>query len=430
MGAERVTAMRFREQGRAISRYKIIVVCIWILAAGLCCSITKQGADAKRAEREPELCRDNYLSEAAARHQLAEFARSYSNLRQWRSRAKRVRDGILRGAELLNPPKRCALNPIIHSRREHKGYTVENVAFESLPGFFVTGNLYRPLAQKGPFAGILCPHGHFFDPNGGGGRFRASQQIRCAMFARMGAVVLSYDMAGWGESNQCSHNHPEVLALQLWSSMRGIDFLMSLKGVDSKRIGITGASGGGFQTFAVAAIDDRIAVSIPVVKVSAHDFCSCICCNGMPIHRSAAHETNNAEIAALAAPRPQLIISCGADSTRNTPEVEFPYIQNVYRLYGAEEKVENLHLADEGHDYGPSKRAGAYRFFAKHLGLSFDNVTKPDGTIDESGVVVEKVKDMRVFSELNEFYPPKHPRPEHAVTWQAIKALLNSKQDR
>jgi len=383
------------------------------LSVGLSGGVLAQDAN----EKEPELCRGHYHSEQAAKEQLARFAESYSNLEQWKQRAQRIREGILRGAELLPLPDKCALNPIVHSKRQFKGYTVENVAFESLPGFFVTGNLYRPQGESGPFAGILCPHGHFRDPNGGG-RFREDMQKRCATLARMGAVVFSYDMVGWGESNQVTHKNPKALTLQLLNSIRAVDFLLSLKDVAPRRIGVTGASGGGTQTFLLTAVDDRVAVSVPVVMVSAHFFGGCRCESGMPIHKSDSHETNNAEIAALAAPRPQLIISDGNDWTKNTPDVEFPYIRNVYRLYGAESLVENLHLPDERHDYGPSKRVCAYKFLARHLKLSLGRVTNPDGSIDESDIKIEKPEAMHVFN-------PDHPRPAHALNGQAaVEALL------
>jgi hypothetical protein len=356
-----------------------------VLAGCYRSDVIEQDAD----EKKVELCRGHYHSEEAAKEQLAKFAASYSNVEQWKQRARRIREGILRGAELAPMPDTCAPNPIIHSKRQYKGYTVENVAFESLPGFFVTGNLYRPAGLKGPFAGILCPHGHFRDPNDFG-RFRKDMQYRCATLARMGAVVFSYDMVGWGESTQVKHKHPKALTLQLLGSIRALDFLLSQKDVDPGRIGVTGASGGGTQTFLLTAVDDRVAVSVPVVMVSAHFFGGCRCESGMPIHKSDSHETNNAEIAALAAPRPQLIISDGKDWTKNTPDVEFPYIRSVYRLYGAEGLVEYLHLPDEGHDYGYSKRVGAYKFLAKHLGLSLDKVTNADGSIDESDSVIEK----------------------------------------
>lgn len=403
---------------------QLVNVCITLVIVALIltgCSLARDSAVEK-----PVLCQGGYHSEEAAKAQLAKFADSYSTLKQWKARAKRVREGILRGSSLISPPKKNALNPIIHSKREYKGYTVENVAFESLPGFFVTGNLYRPRSGKGPFPAVLCPHGHFNEPNGGG-RFRDDMQIRCATLARMGAVVFSYDMAGWGESNVIEHSqkytgiYPKTLALQLWSSIRTIDFLVSLKDVDPDRIGVTGASGGGTQTFLLAAVDDRVDVSVPTVMVSAHYFGGCGCESGMPIHKSASHETNNAEIAALAAPRPQLIISDGADWTKNTPKVEFPYIQNVYRLYGAENAVENLHLADEKHDYGYSKRVGAYKFLAKHLGLSLDALAKSDGSFDETDIIIEPQEAMHVFTA-------DHPKPKHAVkTPEAVEALLKAK---
>jgi hypothetical protein len=392
---------------------KVIVIVVLILTCGRFDNVA-QCAD----ERKPQLCQGHYHSEEDAKKQLARFAQSYSNFAEWKERARRIRAGILRGAELLPMPKKCPLNPIIHSRRGYDGYTVENAAFESLPGVFVTGSLYRPRegtrlgegSRKGPFPAVLCPHGHWSDPNDYG-RFRGDMQKRCAVLARMGAVVFSYDMVGWGDWMNAGwqHNRPKVLKLQLWNSIRAIDFLTSLKDVDSGRIAVTGASGGGTQSFLVTAVDDRIAVSIPVVMVSAHFFGGCNCESGMPIHKSNTHETNNAEIAALAAPRPQLLISCGKDWTKNTPEVELPYIRNVYRLYAAEDLVENLHLPDEGHDYGRSKRLAAYKFLAEHLGLSLAKVTAADGSIDESFVVIEKQQDMLVFG-------PEHPRPAHAVS--------------
>ncbi len=388
---------------------KTIVIGISMLSLGF--FVPAQSAE----EKKPQLCQGNYQSEAAAKEQLAKFARSYSNLEQWKSRAERIREGILRGTELLPLPEKNPLKPVIHSERKYDGYTVQNAAFESMPGVFVTGNLYRPLKGNGPFAAILCPHGHFSSEDNYG-RFRDNMQKRCATLARMGAVVFSYDMVGYGDWKNAGWEHslPKALKLQLWNSIRAVDFLTSLKEVDPKRIGVTGASGGGTQTFLLTAVDDRIAVSIPTVMVSSHFFGGCNCESGMPIHKSDTHETNNTDIAALAAPRPQMLISDGKDWTKNTPDVEFPYIRNVYRLYGAQDNIEYLHLPDEGHDYGISKRLGAYKFFAKHLKLSLDKVTGPDGSIDESFVVIEKVEDMFVFNT-------EHPRPAYAVKPDAKK---------
>ena len=276
------------------------------------------------------------LSAVKGESDLDKLASTYQNIEQWQKRVKTVRQGILRGAQLWPIPEKTPLRPRIHSTRVYDGYIVENIVFESLPGFFVTGNLYRPLKVITPSPIMLCPHGHFE-----GGRFREDMQQRCATFARMGAVAFSYDMVGWEESIQLNHGDQHVLTLQLWNSIRAIDFLVSLQDIDSKRIAVTGASGGGTQAFLLAAVDDRITMSIPVVMVSSDFYGGCNCESGLPIHQSDDHATNNADMAAMAAPNPQLLISCGDDWTKNTPTHEYPYIRNVYQLFGAEDKVEN-----------------------------------------------------------------------------------------
>jgi dienelactone hydrolase len=373
----------------------------------------------RAADEEPQLCVGNYQTEEQAKEQLARFAGTYSTLAGWQQRAKGIRAGILRGAELSPLPRKCPLNPIVHSKREHDGYSVENLAFESLPGVFVTGNLYRPTQGTGPFAAVLCPHGHWGNPDDYG-RFRADMQKRCATFARMGAVVFAYDMVGYGDWANAGwdHRRPKVLKLQLWNSIRAVDYLTSRQDVDPRRIAVTGASGGGTQSFLLTAVDDRIAVSIPVVMVSAHFFGGCVCESGMPVHKSKSHETSNVEIAALAAPRPLLLVSDGKDWTKNMPDVEYPYIRNVYQLHGVADKVEYLHLPDEGHDYGRSKRVGAYKFLAKHLGLSLADVIDGNGSIDEDPVVIEPKKKLYVFDS-------NHPRPANAVDPNAAELPWN-----
>ena len=352
---------------------------------------------------------------------LKAFGKTFSNLEEWQARAKRNREGILKGAGLVPLPKRNPLNPHSHSRKEMDGYSVENVRFESLPGFFVTGNLYRPLRKGGlsKFAGILCPHGHSRE-----GRLAEYTQRRCAALARMGAIVFAYDMVGWNQDSQHVHhrNDKNVFAFQTWNSMRALDYLLTFREVDPSRIGVTGESGGGTQTFILTALDPRVRAAAPVVMASAHFYGGCNCESGMPVHESKTHKTNNAEIAAMAAPRPLLLVSVGGDWTKNTPKVEFPYARKVYSLFGATNKVENFHLADEKHGYEFSKRKPVYRFFAKTLKLRLSQISGDDDEITEEFFKTLSKEQLLVFNE-------EHPRPKHSLDGsEACLAALRKAQ--
>ena len=350
-------------------------------------------------------------SKAAGEAMLARFREQAPTLSDWTALTAHVRTHMLKGARLGQFPDKTPLNPLVHSEVEMDGYKVSNVALETLPGFFSTGNLYVPTRADKPYPIVLCPHGHFRDEEGNlNGRSRASMQIRCATLARMGAVVFAIDQVGAGDSQQSPHHDPISLPLQIWNNIRTIDFLLTLPDVDRNRIGVTGASGGGSQTMQLGAIDPRVTVVCPVVMMAANYDGGCVCESGLPIFRSKHHETNLAQMAAMAAPRPQLVISCGADWTVHTPEVEYPYLKSVYGLYGAGDKVDNLHLANEPHDYGPSKRKGMYPFFAKHLGLSMAPIldrNNPD-RVYEPAVVIRSPEQLAVFDD-------EHPRPAHAV---------------
>jgi dienelactone hydrolase len=307
---------------------------------------------------------------------------------------------------------------------------VENIAFESVPGYFVCGNLYRPLNPKAPYPVILSTHGHGgkivkpedFEKQG---RFTETMQARGGTFARMGALVLSIEMVGYGDSiaqvTQDVHNRPFSQTLQIWNATRALDFLLSQEGADPKRVAVSGESGGGTQTFLLAALDPRVTLSAPVVMVSSYFFGGCGCESGTPIHHSADHFVSNAMIASFAAPRPMLVVSDGADWTQHVPETEFPFLQKIYGYYGAGKNVANVHLPLEKHDYGPSKRAAVYRFVAERFGLSLAPTLDAEGKIDESHVTIERHGPMHTW--IDEFPLPKTALPDIAAVEAALRAL-------
>jgi len=377
-------------------------------------------------DQKPKLSKEEYEIEEAGKTELKMLESMYSNKAEWETRKLLLRAEMLKGINLFPLPSKTPLNAVITSKRTYDGYSVENVYFESIPGFYVCGNLYRPFSYSGKHPVILCPHGHFpSDSLGGYGRFRPDQQKRCATFARMGAIVFSYNMFGWGESIKQldtsaimekpvvavidkNHSIPLALTMQTWNSIRVIDFLETLPDVDTTNIAITAASGGGTQTFLLAAIDDRISLSIPVVMVSAHYKDLCVCEKVNPIQQNSEQILNMAEFAAMIAPKPMLLVSDGADWTKNTPIVEYPFIKRTYSFYKAESNVENVHFPNGVHDYGFEKRIPVYSFLAKHMGLNLKAVSDPAGNIDESKSVLEPAETMLSFSS-------KKPLPSNAL---------------
>ncbi len=367
----------------------------------------KSTAEIKQAD-STMLCIGNYWTESEGKEFLEEQRKQYTTVEAWEKRSELIRIQILKGAGLEIFPEKCPLNPIFGDRRTFDGYQVQNVAFESLPGVYVTGSLYTPLHANEKLPAILNTHGHWADPDDYG-RYRPDAQKRFATMARMGAVVFAYDMVGYGQLAEYgwTHKHPTALKQQLWNSIRSIDFLLSL-GVDPDKIGVTGASGGGTQAFLLTAVDDRISVSVPVVQVSAHFFGGCVCESGMPIHKAKDYQTNNVEIAACAAPRPLMLVSVGDDWTKNTPEVEYPFIRHIYELYHKSDLAEKVHLPDDKHGYDYNKRAAVYPFLAKHLELDLTKAINPDGSLNENTIVIEDTKTLYPFDD-------EHPFPTHGI---------------
>lgn len=346
-------------------------------------------------------------TEAEGGKHLEKLLTLYSNANEFNRRKKELRECIIKTLGINPLLKGAPLHAIIRPKVVMNGYTVQNVAFESIPGYYVTGTLYKPAKGNGPFPVILSPHGHFYNETDrsisqDSGRYAPDMQTYCAVLAKMGAIVFIYDMYSWGESaletgSHTFHYTPFALAIQSWNSIRGLDFLLSLPEADKKRVGVTGASGGGTQDILVSALDNRVTASVPVVMVSSSFDGGCECESGLPIHNCGKYKTNNAEIAAMTAPRPQLVISEDADWTRSVPGTDYPYLKKVYGFYGKEKNIENVHLHDTHHDYGITKRIPMYKFFSKTFGLNLKAITGKDGNIDESGITIQNNKDLLVF---------------------------------
>ncbi|WP_256012312.1 DUF4974 domain-containing protein [Desertivirga xinjiangensis] len=340
---------------------------------------------------------------AEGREQLEYLSTLYDDVPSWEKRKSELKSCMREALRLTVLPARPKSKPIITNKRTFEGYTVENVALEVLPGVYVCGSLYQPIKPKGKIPVILNPDGHF-----GNGRYRADAQYRCAMQAKMGAMAFSYDLFAWGESllQFKPQDHRQALAqtIQFLNSERILDWMLSFKYADPKRVAISGGSGGGSQTMLVTALDDRITLSVPVVMLSSYHSGGCPCESGMGVHLCGGG-TNNAEIAAMAAPRPQLAISDGKDWTQQVPKVEFPFVQKIYGFYGKSDLVENTHLPAEGHDYGVNKRYALYEFLGKHFKMNAKAVRDAAGKFDESKVTIEEFPAMYVFGEKGEKLP-------------------------
>ena len=400
-----------------------------------------------REKKPTDNSQDEKFLEEQGKAELRKLELLYSGKEQWEARKSALRVEILKGMNLWPLPEKTPLNAVIKSKRIYDGYSVENVYFESIPGYYVCGNLYRPLDDSKKHPAVLCPHGHFQgDSLGQFGRFRPDQQKRCATFARMGAVVFSYGMFSWGGEPiwqldttaviekpdktviRKNHEAPLSISLQTWNSVRVLDLLETLPEVDMTRIAITGASGGGTQSFLLSAIDERVRVSIPVVMVSCHYKDLCICEMVMPSGHDPEQILNMAEFAAMIAPKPMLLISDGDDWTRNTPVVEYPFIRRTYSFYNAEDSVENVHFPDGRHDYGFEKRVPVYRFLSRHLGMDQSAVTGPDGNVDESKSILENPEIMLAFSTGNPF--PSNALKGYAAIENELKSLQKSRDEK
>jgi len=397
------------------------------------------GAGSPRALPPGELPADTRLGPLKGERGDFSFVPAQSH-QEREQRAEYVRRVMRVTMGLWPMPTKSALNPVIHGLIDQGDYTIEKVYFESIPGFYVTGNLYRPKGKTGRRPAVLSPHGHFpggrFQDEGletvrrkivtGAERFedggRSFMQSRCVQLARMGCVVFHYDMIGYGDSVQipldAAHrfsqlrvkfNEPPAqgfysasaelnlhnpMGLHTYNSIRALDFLTSLPDVDPERVAVTGGSGGGTQTFMLCAVDDRPLVSVPVVIVSTTRQGGCTCENisGFRIG------TYNLEITALHAPKPLLLISAD-DATRTISERGFPELKQHYGLLGAARNVSHVALLQYPHNYNYVSRAAMYSWLNRHLDLG---LAEP---------IVERSYERLTRAELS-VWDDQHPQPE------------------
>lgn len=355
-----------------------------------------------------------------------------SSRQEWEARAGQIREQVLVSCGLWPLPEKTPLQARVFGKIERDDYSVEKVYFQTYPGFYLAGNLYRPLGRgRGPFPGILNPHGHWKE-----GRLvntkEGSVPARCISFARQGMIAFAYDMVGFNDTRfgdsptnrpfyevhrQFGTNRTDLLCnislmgLQTWNSIRALDFLASLPDVDRKRLACTGASGGGTQTFMLGAVEDRLAAQAPVVMVShtMQGGCSCENAPGLRV------EYSNMEIAAAAAPRPQLLVAATGDWTKATLTVEGPAIAHIYELFGTRDKLRYVRF-DFGHNYNQTSREAVYAWFGRWL------LNEPDSALmKEAPYQKEPDADLRVF--------PDGKLPSDALTMAQLTASLRERHE-
>jgi hypothetical protein len=396
---------------------------------------TKQ--DVSRVSPQGELPPDDRLQKQ--RHLRDEYHpwKPATSKQAWEVQAEKIRRRVLVSNGLWPMPPSLPLKPVIHGMVDRGTYTIEKVYFASHPGHYVTGSLYRPAKINGKAPGILSPHGHwrngrFYDAGGQTAKGQVSQQAeqhmagaryplqaRMVQLAKMGCIVFHYDMVGRADSQQIGHSAgftdaqaglrlQNFMGLQTFNSIRALDFLLSLPDVDSTRIGVTGASGGGTQTFMLGAVDPRPTVAFPAVMVSTAMQGGCVCENAEYLRIG----INNIALAALFAPRP-MALSGANDWTVNIETRGYPELKQVYSHYGKTDLVYAKAYPHFGHNYNQVSRQMMYEWFNRHLKLGIT------GPIEEEDFWPVEPLRLSVFDD-------KHKLPADAKSSAELREYLTS----
>ena len=382
-----------------------------------------------------------------------------STLEEWKKKKKNLTVRLQVATGLYPMPSKTPLNAVIHGKVTRAGFTVEKVYFESVPGFFVTGLLFRPENSKiKKCPAVLSPYGHGgrLQDHGkkgvlnqikiGAEKFEESGRnpkiARCATLARLGCVTFLFDMIGYADNLQLSFQlahrfakrRPEfeknkdwglysaqaemrlhsIFGLQTWNSIRALDFLESLPDVDPSRIAVTGGSGGGTQTILLGALDDRPIASFPNGMVSSSMQGGCTCENASLLRIG----TGNVEMTALFAPKPQGMTAAD-DWTREmlVKGKGFPELKKLYELYGRSRNVICPDLTQFKHNYNYVTRAIMYSWFNRHLKL------KHPEPISE--------QDFKLLSkEEHAVWNKHHPSPEGGDAYERRLVVQLDKRDR
>jgi dienelactone hydrolase len=304
----------------------------------------------------------------------------------WSAEEERVRKHILNDIvyhgwprEWVDAAPKFEEVGIIESNR---GYRIRKLRFEVVPGFYSTALLYEPSKITGRIPAILNLLGH--EPEGIDVEY---EQKRCINFAKRGIIALDLEFLGFGELTNPENAHDFASQLNLVGSnalgifylsmRRGLDYLSNLREVDTTRIGVTGLSGGGWQTVILSALDPRVAVEVEVAGIGSRESNLTHPVDTDEIEEDAPdlmQDQDYPELIALRAPRPTMVIHNGLDSCCFRAPLVKPYLyDNVkpfFRLYEATDEFgwgENL---DPGtHNYQLENRERAYRFFSAHFKL-------------------------------------------------------------
>lgn len=346
---------------------------------------------------------------------LAYLNTLYKNSAEWNTRRAALRREVREKLQIDSAlAKRVQSKPILSKIRKFDGYSVQNFALETLPGLYVNGSIYTP-SSNGKHALILCPNGHWAD-----GRYNKDEQTRFGTLARMGATCVSYDLFGWGESElqvtYTAHRTSEAHIIQIMNGLTILDYMLTRKDINPKRIGANGGSGGGSQVVLLSVLDDRFTAACPTVSLASHFDGGCPCESGMPVSLSCGG-TNNAELMAAFAPKPLCVISDGKDWTASVPELEYPYLHRIYGFFNAAQHVSNVHIPTEGHDFGINKRKAVYDFFIPTFGLDRSK-------LDETKVTIEQKEAMYSFGAKGEKIPANAIRE-----FGQVEKFFNKKAD-